>query len=81
MRPVDVNKLVDSLLDDMRKRDRGVFGDALYRDEPILRTGKQMRERAPEFVPVGIGCRHKPFHAFTTKGPVSMFFRKWSLLC
>lgn len=48
---MDVDALVESILGEMRKKDSDLFAGRLFRDEPILRTGKKMREQSPEFVP------------------------------
>ena len=39
----DVHKLIDSILSDPRLANSRAFSGKMYEDEPILRTGSQMK--------------------------------------
>ena len=44
----DVHKLIDSILSDPRLANSRAFSGKLYEDEPILRTGSQMKNYLPQ---------------------------------
>ena len=44
----DVHKLIDSILSDPRLANSRAFSGKMYEDEPILRTGSQMKNYLPQ---------------------------------
>lgn len=48
MSATDVQKLIDRIMSDERFRSSSAFSDKVYRDEPIIKTGRQMASYLPD---------------------------------